>query len=41
MHENNTLVGKPKGIREDNIKMDIRETGCECWNSMERIQDSL
>jgi len=42
------LVGKPEGRRplgrprrrwEDNIRMDIREVGCECVDWMELAQD--
>jgi hypothetical protein len=42
------LVGKPEGRRtlgrprrmwEDNIRMDLREVGCECVDWMELTQD--
>jgi hypothetical protein len=42
------LVGKPEGRRplgrprrrwEDNIRMDLREVGCECVDWMELAQD--
>jgi len=42
------LVGKPEGRRplgrprhrwEDNIRMDLREVGCECVGKMELAQD--
>ena len=42
------LVGKPEGKRslgrprrrwEDNIRMDLREVGCECVDWMDLVQD--
>jgi hypothetical protein len=44
----NPLVGKPEGKRqlgrlrrtwEDNIRMDLRETGCECMDCVHLAQD--
>jgi len=44
----NFFVGKPEGRRplrrprhrwEDNIRMDLREVGCECVDWMELAQD--
>jgi hypothetical protein len=30
-HEGKGPLGRPRRRSEDNIKMNLKETGCECW----------